>query len=1129
MKKLFKLGLNVLGSALICLAFASCENFLKGAETKKELDKLIAEANAPTVEVYITADKEAGEVSPAGLYTTKLGKSFSVMFVPNNGYQFSRWEVLDRKTGEVIEGAVSFEDPTAAETKAKVLKNIANIQINAVYLDLPRVVTKSPEKVDSGVYANMPIKCTFNHPLQDENGEPIVFDFTNVNIMYGGENISYLFNAPVLSIDNLILTIKPDVQQLLEFIESKKLATLDITVRFTSSIKTFVDGKEYSLYQNENSDWTYRVNTETKTTTPVITELTVTNRPKDSEKYSDANMIPQRTNVNEANSFTESDIYNRRAYKGKIVYLYGTCYDAADGLQSIVVKEKLVADENANILSNSGWDYATDYSYDNCILTSKGNGYYDFIIAHELKESSGAVCVEAVLKDVVEAESAGKDYTVIKYELSALQEEDKSPINWVLNVPRIESHTTNGIAYTYTYHYEEVVFSQSDFDNNLRIIKFINPNGNFLHDELTDRYNNTTWNNYTISEHLYGNYYFSETKFDIFCKYKSRSGIVEPKMNYNSQDKYWYLALEADDLGGLQLDFTIIDDMDAAETRTYYIPVVPNVVDKVPNWQNSQMEDIICNCSTPGSSLYAIMNNYDEDETTLLNTYAASKSNGLSKYTVHDYTGQCFYRNSGLAGPMKTIDLQSIPVQNDSLPLIQIEEPVIGEPNRDGKCLIKIPLSMINSDDSIWDVYDTVLYNYTTSTADNDRIELEPGAEELCFYYSGADLCERNLYITVLGKKDGEKSQPTKRTIIKLSEYKIGYDTVPPEIMVEVGELMPLTGTFQQRCLTFPNSGNSSAFNYFVPVIFLEDEETGIKSINWWTDENNTLRDDYESCIIRALSATSFDIALPLCDLNLDRNNVRFMVRATDLNDNSTVETIDVKFKDGPVIIPEYVTGSGSKQLKITCKSKTPLKFWEAGSDPEPNLFASTDSGTRFVIYEPSATRDGWDYYSDRRNLASEMSPTQENDLYTYTDQFDISAKSNKFLKIVVEPIDETEVNGELYKIQSKYIYTFNAANIDKTFIETSTGMWIASNGPVMIHTLSTKTKYNICKDWTVEQWELYHKESGLIFPERDNNNNYYTCNYKIDNSAISSGECYVIIAYFADNTVRMSNVKQMP
>ena len=114
-------------------------------------------------------------------------------------------------------------------------------------------------------------------------------------------------------------------------------------------------------------------------------------------------------------------------------------------------------------------------------------------------------------------------------------------------------------------------------------------------------------------------------------------------MNYESQNKYWYLELESDNISGLQLDFTIIDDMDAAETRTYYIPAVPNVIDKVPNLSDSQYEDIVCNCSIPDSYLYAIKNNYEEDGVTFKNFYARYEGYALYQYTEHDYTRNCFY------------------------------------------------------------------------------------------------------------------------------------------------------------------------------------------------------------------------------------------------------------------------------------------------------------------------------------------------------------------------------------------------------------------------------------------------------------------------------------------------------
>ncbi len=1127
MKKSFYSFFAVLGGLVLFFVLASCENFLKGAETRNELERLIREANAPVVNIYITADKETGEISPAGLYSIKLEKTFTLLFIPNKGYEFIKWEAVDKLTGQKIPDAVFFENPAAVETKARIIKNITNIHIKPVCIELPKIISKSPEKNDSGVYANMPVKCLFNQPMQDINGEPLIFDFSNIIIELNGENVNHLFNTPVLSNDKLTVTIKPDVKKLLEFISAKPFSTFDITVTFSPEIKTYIDGKDFKLYQNENISWTYRINKETKATTPVITQLNITNREKTSEKYSAANIIPPNTSSNEINEFTQTDVFSRRAGEGKNVYIYGTCYDAADGFQSIVVKEKRITDENAVILSDNGWTEETEYTDSKCKLISLGNGNYDFYIKHELKSLTGAVCIGVVVKDVVEKESESKDYTIIKYELTALKSDETTPINWVLNNPEYREYSLDGVMLTYDYLYNEVVFDKNDFDNNLKVLKFINPRGNFLKNELKNNRQNT-WDNYTISEHLYGNIEIPETMFDIVCKYQSKNGIVESKMLYNKQEEYWSLELQTDFLSGLQLDFTITDDMDAKESRTYVIPDNPKILDKVNN-------SLIFNCSNTGNSLYVIKKNYDEDGTTIKNTYAYNTTSSvnqtltLSEYTEHDYTGQCFFRNGGLSGHMISIDTQIIPEINNSLPFIQIGEAVIGEPDKNGKCLVSLPLSIVDSENSIWQEFYSILYNFNSEPNNNDRYELATGVNELCFYYSGQKLYDKNLYITVLGIKNGEKTQDFKQTIKALKEsqpYNPGFDIIPPVIIGDWSESYPseqnilLYNSYKQFFWTSFNSRDSVSYNYILPVLCIVENETDIKSINWWTDDIVAVRDDYK--IYNSFPGTP-SVALPLCDLNLDREYVSFFIEVKDYNNNSSIKSMDVRFKEGPEVVPS-VNGNN---LELICYSNTQLNFWDT---PTTGSVLPLDYGTRFVLYSLSDSRDSWSMFVNKKPVS--LTSSFEDSKYIYNDTIDITGKTNDFIKIIVEPIDQIETYGEFYKIKPLYFYTGSIGlNMTNIFIEQPDGVSISSDNPVFVHTISTKSEYDVCKNWTVEQWEYNHKESGLAFFEPPEKNNFFPgCfseNYKIDYSSINSGDYFVIIAHFANGSIRMSEIRQ--
>lgn len=84
----------------------------------------------------------------------------------------------------------------------------------------------------------------------------------------------------------------------------------------------------------------------------------------------------------------------------------------------------------------------------------------------------------------------------------------------------------------------------------------------------------------------------------------------------------------------------------------------------------------------------------------------------------------------------------------------------------------------------------------------------------------------------------------------------------------------------------------------------------------------------------------------------------------------------------------------------------------------------------------------------------------------------------------------------------------------------------ISSNAPVMVHTLVTKTPYSECKDWSIQEWEHYKKTLGqqeLQFSPTD----YSPKRYSIPYDEIETGECYCVIAWFADKTCEQSEVWQ--
>ena len=132
-----------------------------------------------------------------------------------------------------------------------------------------------------------------------------------------------------------------------------------------------------------------------------------------------------------------------------------------------------------------------------------------------------------------------------------------------------------------------------------------------------------------------------------------------------------------------------------------------------------------------------------------------------------------------------------------------------------------------------------------------------------------------------------------------------------------------------------------------------------------------------------------------------------------------------------------------------------------------------------------------------------------------------VSLSSNKIIKILATN------NGDSIPTYF-YTGTRNTGDYDLIFANGSSksSMAIQSDAPVFVNTLVTSRSYEDCKEWDSEYWEFYKKRLGekqLDFSSSDHSPKKYT----IPVDEIESGECYVVIAHFADGSTAMSEVMQ--
>ncbi len=165
---------TILMGALFCITLASCNNFLKGSDAKKEIETSIAYANAKACTLYLKSDSAKGSFLSEGGVTCKVGFSTELQFtLKKNDYYFISLKAVS--TADEAQSREDYVEFKSNEKKsdlergiyvftAKLLKAADDILIQPECLELPYIKQYSPSETRVQ-YANTPIVITFNIPV----------------------------------------------------------------------------------------------------------------------------------------------------------------------------------------------------------------------------------------------------------------------------------------------------------------------------------------------------------------------------------------------------------------------------------------------------------------------------------------------------------------------------------------------------------------------------------------------------------------------------------------------------------------------------------------------------------------------------------------------------------------------------------------------------------------------------------------------------------------------------------------------------------------------------------------------------------------------------------------------------
>ena len=287
----------LLGAGLCAIAgLTSCQNFLNGAENRKQLKESIAYANAQSCKLYLKADAATGSFLSGNEVNCKVGYTIDLQFTVNKAdwYFVSLKAVAANDEDQSREEYVQFtlnENSSDIEkgiyvVTVKLLKPASDIMIKPKCIELPYVSNYTPSELKPQ-YANTPIVVYFNEPVEtpDTSTEDSIFNYDNISLTYRNTSTYELYNMkeyfypPKFNNKKTELKFCPNGAALKKFIENEQgLPYIDIEVSFSDKIVIEKEGLPFGLKNNSKSTFKVRYNSDVELEKPVFDDFFMTTK-----------------------------------------------------------------------------------------------------------------------------------------------------------------------------------------------------------------------------------------------------------------------------------------------------------------------------------------------------------------------------------------------------------------------------------------------------------------------------------------------------------------------------------------------------------------------------------------------------------------------------------------------------------------------------------------------------------------------------------------------------------------------------------------------------------------------------------------------------------------------------------
>ena len=515
------------------------------------------------------------------------------------------------------------------------------------------------------------------------------------------------------------------------------------------------------------------------------------------------------------------------------------------------------------------------------------------------------------------------------------------------------------------------------------------------------------------------------------------------------------------------------------------------------------------------------ISNEDSFSITMNKSYDNTYNGETSEYSYSNY--RFFLLNDCLAGYMTTeYSVNDGKTVDDALPSVIVKKASM-IPSSDGKKL-NISIIMDTTSYNPWNVYDTIIVQYSNTGRRPVTLIVNQDAETFDISIDFTPTRYVNFATIKLTGFTQNKMSPDYSYSYGNAYYNIGIPSSEPEIFDTIKPCEHSTGTGYKSLsaiYTTPFLTIPKRYDYMIPIDVL-DYETGLKTINvnanghiwnyslddFFCPQDNEHTNGIEFINQEGIHDTTYAACaiIPIWDVDEEVNNL--LLNFYD-NQNNCYEW---KGNFTSIKIPSFSVESGTTNTLVSEATAYTLYQWRLG------------------IAKLNSTDNTWSKHSDVTTTPAVTTGPDGAHIYTYSG---LSLPSDSFVKIVATAaLEDTWLSTNFGHSVPLYFYTGSKQNSGNYDYFTPNGrekysLRVVSDAPAFVHTIVTKYPLDECQNWTVADWEHNHKHIGDKYMNfnPDTNSEPIPQKYNIPVNQMDQGDCFVVIAHFADGTSCMSDV----